>query len=601
MSKDSHLNTNWNLSNLFDNIHDKNIQSELENVKNKVKKFSKKWKNRKDYLEEVDILVESLNEYEELMRNYGIGGKAGYYADLNQALDQNNNEVKALYSKVYEVIKEIENDILFYTLKLSKISAEKQKEFLSSNKIQKYENFLRVLFAKSKFILSENEEKILNLMYSTSYENWVLMTSSFIAKEEAYVITKKGKQKLTFTAIIGLLDNQDKTIRDNAALAINKILKKHIDSGEHEINSILAYRKTLDNLKGYERPDSERHLNDNIETRSVDALIQAVSSKYSIPQRYYELKSKLLGVKKLRYHERNLTYGTIEKDYDYDSGFSIVKEVLSNLDKEFGEIIQKYNDEGQIDVYPKKGKRSGAFCTHNLINQPTYILLNYNNTLSDVLTLAHEVGHGINNEFIKKSQHSLYFATPVSTAEVASTFMEDFVLQKLMADADDEKKLSLMMMKLNDDIATIFRQIACYQFEQDLHNSYRKEGYLSKERIGEIFQKHMKAYMGDFVSYDKGSENWWLYWSHIRYFFYVYSYASGLLISKSLQNMVKDNPKEIEKVKQFLATGTSKSPAQTFMDIGIDINDKSFWLKGIQEIEKLLKETEELAIKLGKI
>lgn len=601
MQKSTKLNTKWNLTELFKDINDKRIWENLDKTKSEVEKFCIKWKNKNDYLENKNALRESLDEYELLMRNYGISGKAGYYAHLVSSLDQNDPEVKALVSKVTNIADEINNSILFYSLNLSKISEEKQKEFLEAKELTKYKHFLELLFARSKYLLSENEERILNLMSKTSYVDWFRMTSGFIAKEEAKVLTEEGEKKLPFSSIIGLLEVQDKKVRDSAANAINNIFRKHLEVGENELNAILAFKKTIDDLKGYERPDKSRHISDDVTSEMVDSLIDVVTSKFEISKKYYELKAKLLGVKKLKYHERNIEYGKLENKYPYEKAFFLVKEVLGNLDPVFGEIIQKYNDEGRIDVYPSKGKSSGAFCTHDLITLPTYILLNQNDTLGNIMTLAHEVGHGINNELIKEKQHALYFKTPVSTAEVASTFMEDFVLQKLMEDADEEEKLALMMMKLNDDISTIFRQIACYKLEQDLHESYRKDGYLSKEKIGEIFQKNMKAYTGDFVSYDKGSENWWLYWSHIRYFFYVYSYASGLLISKSLQNMVKNNPKEIEKVKQFLATGTSKSPAQTFMDMGIDINDKSFWLKGIQEIEELLKETEELAIKLGKI
>jgi len=242
---------------------------------------------------------------------------------------------------------------------------------------------------------------------------------------------------------------------------------------------------------------------------------------------------------------------------------------------------------------------SGAFCSHNLISQPTYILLNHTDRLNDVLTLAHELGHGINNELIRKKRNALNFGTPTSTAEVASTFMEDFVLQEILKRADDELRLSIMMMKLNDDVSTIFRQVACYSFEWELHMDFREKGYLSNEEIGMLFQKHMSAYMGTAVEQSPGSENWWVYWSHIRSFFYVYSYASGLLISKSLQNSVKENPSFIEKVKDFLSAGLSDSPENVFKQLGVDIANAGFWNKGLKEVEALLRETEELALSLG--
>jgi oligoendopeptidase F len=157
------------------------------------------------------------------------------------------------------------------------------------------------------------------------------------------------------------------------------------------------------------------------------------------------------------------------------------------------------------------------------------------------------------------------------------------------------------MAKLNDDVSSIFRQVACYRFEQELHQEFRKKGYLSKDEIGVLFRKHMKAYMGPFVEQSPGSENWWVYWNHIRYFFYVYSYASGLLISKSLQNSVKKDPAFIKKVKEFLSAGLSDSPKNIFGRLGIDITDNQFWGKGLDEVELLLNETTQLAVRLKKI
>ncbi|HEX9112906.1 MAG TPA: M3 family metallopeptidase, partial [Nitrospirota bacterium] len=343
------------------------------------------------------------------------------------------------------------------------------------------------------------------------------------------------------------------------------------------------------------------HLADDIESDVVDALIDAVSRRFDIPSRYYELKASLLKVKQLRYHERNVEYGVVARRYPYPQAINLVWRVMNKLDGRFGDILTGFVKNGQIDAYPRKGKDSGAFCMHHLLVQPTYILVNHTGKLHDVLTIAHEVGHGINNELIREKHHALDFGTPTSTAEVASTFMEDFVLDEVLETADDELRLAIMMQKLNDDVSSIFRQAACYRFEQELHGEFRKKGYLSKEEIGKLFQKNMAAYMGKTVEQSEGSENWWVYWSHIRYFFYVYSYASGLLISKSLQSSVKKDPTFIDKVKEFLSAGLSDSPKNIFQRLGVDIADSRFWNRGLDEVAKLLEETTRLARKMGKI
>jgi oligoendopeptidase F len=303
----------------------------------------------------------------------------------------------------------------------------------------------------------------------------------------------------------------------------------------------------------------------------------------------------------LAYHERMVEYGQINKQYSYDDSCSLVSRVFNDLDPELGGIFDNFVSRGQIDVYPKKGKQNGAFCASESLTLPTYILLNHTNKFNDVSTLAHEAGHGINNELMRENLHALDFDSPLSTAEVASTFMEDFVISDVIKEADDELKLSMMVKKMDDDVATIFRQTACYLFEQELHKEFRKKGYLSKMEIGKLFQKHMSSYMGPAITLSPGSENWWVYWGHIRSFFYVYSYASGQLISKSLQRSVKQDPQFISKVKQFLSTGTSMSPKEAFAKLGIDITQADFWKTGIKEVEDLLDETEALARKLGKI
>ncbi|MEI6887121.1 MAG: M3 family metallopeptidase, partial [bacterium] len=229
---------------------------------------------------------------------------------------------------------------------------------------------------------------------------------------------------------------------------------------------------------------------------------------------------------------------------------------------------------------------------------PTYILMNYHSKLEDLLTLAHESGHGINNEMIKKAQKGIYLSTPPSTAEIASTFFEDSVVSDLIAKASTEEKLPIILKKLDMDIASTFRQISFYNFERDVHISFREKHYLSKEEIGQIFQSNMQEYMGDAVSKDIGSENWWIYVPHFRYYFYVYSYAFGILISKYMERMVKKDHKYVDNIKYFLKAGTSEEVKVIMSKIGVDIYSKEIWEEGIQEMRDNLELLEKLANEL---
>jgi oligoendopeptidase F len=592
----------WNLGKLFSGDNDPAMEKRRKTVEHRSYAFINKWKDRSDYLEDPTILKEAMDEYEAWKKDCGTDGDEGYYFWLRTTQNQNDPGLKAKFNKIEQFSKKIENDIQFFYLRIAKIPKEQQKKFLDYSGLRDYKHYLERIFAESKYLLSEPEETILNLKTSTSHSNWVKMTSGFLAKEERKVISEDGKKEIkNFSELLTLMNSRNRRVSNSAARAFNSILSKHTDVAETEINSVLSNTKVDDELRRIPRPDLTRHISDDIDTEIVDTLLKAVSGRFDISSRYYELKARLLKVKKLKYHERSVEYGNVSKRYGYNESLKLVLRVFGNLDSEFAAILDSFIKNGQFDVYPRKGKVSGAFCAHHLISQPTYILLNHTNKLNDVLTLAHELGHGVNNELIRGKQNAVNFGTSVSTAEVASTFMEDFVLQDMLKKADNELRLSLMMMKLNDEVSTIFRQVACYMFEQELHQAFREKGYLSKEEIGGLFRRHMSAYMGDSVEQSPGSENWWIHWSHIRSFFYVYSYAGGLLISKSLQKAVKEDPRFIEKVKEFLSAGLSDSPRNIFFRLGIDITDQNFWVKGLDEVGTLLEKTAQLAAGLGKL
>ncbi len=595
--------TEWDLSPLLKSDDDPKIQEYRQIITKATDDFVAKWKQRIDYLEKPEILKEALDELESL-ENTEANNKEVYYYNLRTAVESDNPDIRAKENQAIEFEKTIINKFQFFWLNLAKIDKKLQPQFLNAKSLQQYKHILERTFAAAKYRLSEAEERLILLKSSVAYGNWVEMTSIFLAKEEREAISEGGKKvKLTEEQLGTLLNSRKKNVRDKAAEAFNGLLSDYADVAEHEINSILANKKIDDELRGYERPDKSRHISDDIESDVVDVLISAVSGRNSIPHRHYKLKTELLGLSKLEYHERGVPYGSAEKEYSYEETCQLIHSVFSELDSEFAAIFERFLKNGQIDVYPRKGKRGGAFCTGSGagLKNPTYIMLNHTNKIRDVITLAHELGHGINNELIRQKQLNINASTPMSTAEVASTFMEDFVLERLLKHANTELELELRVSKMDDIVATIFRQVGCYKFEQELHRQYRIKGYLSKEEIGKIFQTEMAAYMGPAVEQSSGSQNWWVYWPHIRYFFYVYSYAGGLLISKALQSKVRRDKIFIEKVKVFLAAGRSKSPKDIFAEMGIDITDKAFWDAGLDEIENLMNETEALAKKLGKI
>ena len=602
MPKLDTIKIEWDLSPLLSGDDDPRIPELRQKVKDATMAFVDKWRDRDDYLTDPKILNIALDEYEAWQDRYSTFGAEGAYFNLRSTQNQIDPKIKAKVQQITDFSNDLLNQIQFFELKLAKITPEIQSKLLSDANLSSYHHYLDRLFSSARYQLSEAEERIMNLKSTSAFEMWVGMTSSFLAKAEREVTLEDGtRAKQNEDQILSLISSPQKPVRDEAAKALNEIMAEHASVAEAEMNAILADKKVNDELRGFARPDAARHLADDVDSSVVDALLKGVSQHNAIAQDYYALKAKLLGLNKLEYHERNVEYGAeTTKSYDFAAACELVNQVFTRLDPDFAAIFERFLNSGQIDAYPRKGKQSGAFCAYILKSQPTYVLLNHTDKVDKVLTIAHEMGHAINGELMR-AQNSLNFGTPLSTAEVASTFMEDFVLEAILQQADDELRLAIMIAKLNDDIGSIFRQVACYQFEQALHQAFRDQGYLSKEAIGELFQKYMSGYMGPAVEQSPGSQNWWVYWGHIRRFFYVYSYASGLLISKSMQSAVKTDHAFIEKVKTFLSAGTSAAPRELFAVMDIDITDPAFWEQGIAEVKQLLDDTAALAKKLGKI
>jgi len=593
--------TDWDLTPILKSEDQDLIDEELAKIKEAYLTFTTKWKNREDYLRSPKILKQALDEYENLSKNYGASGNPGYYYSLRFYIDQTDPEVKAKKNKIEETEKQVINELQFFTLNIGKIPSVKQEKFLSSPELKDYKHSLENIFESAKHMLSEPEEKIITLKENTSHDIWEDLTANLLVKQEREVLLEDNStKKQNFSEIDNLLHSPNKKVRESAAKAFNQILDQYVEVAETEINAILSNKKVNDVLRKFPRPDSARHLEDDIQTSTVDTLVKTISNNFHVPKRFYKLKAQLLKLDKIPYSERAAPYGENHKKYPYQEAIDLVHKTFQNLSPQFSEILERFIEKNQIDAFPKKGKHNGAFCIDYLQTQPTYVMLNHADSLNDVTIIAHEMGHAIHKELMNAKQNALNAGTPKSTAEVASTFMEDFVLQELLKEATEEEKLSIMIEKLDGDMSSIFRQTAFYNFETELHNNFRKQGYLSKEEIGELFKKHMDSYMGDAIDTSE-SPNWWIYVPHFRYFFYVYSYTAGLLISKALQSKVKQNPEFIEKVKDFLSAGTSDSPKNIFLNLGIDITKEEFWLSGIKEISNLLTETENLAKKLGKI
>ncbi len=603
MKNNKKLPIKWDLSDLGKKYDDPKFKKERALHSKKIDAFAQKWKKNKNYLTDTSSLKEALDEYAELS---SLSDDEGIYLFLMRQIDSSNIELSAAEKKYIEFSQGLSDKIRFFILSLATIDNTLQKKILKNKDFSEYKKLLSDIFENAKFDLSEKEERILSLKSGVSRNNWITMVDEIFSHEKREVLTmgeksSRPKKIKTFNEILTLINAPCSRVRKSAAQALEDIFEKNSFIVEKEFNSFLEDKKINDELRGYERPDHARILSDDIDFQIVDTLVKNVNKYFSLSRDYYKIKAKMLGKGKIDYYERNIPFGkALHKDFPYEESVELVSKSMNRIDSEFAKIHKNMVETGKIDVYPKTGKTGGAFCMYHDRKAPVYIMLNYTGEIRDVTTLAHEMGHAIHGTLAKR-ESDIYYHTPTFMAEIASTFCETYAFDELIVGLSDNQKLSLYMQKLGDDISTIMRQIAAYNFEREIHTLFRKKGYLSYKEIGEIFKKHMKSYMGTSVLQNYGAENWWMYWSHLRNPFYVYSYASGLLIAKGMYAVLKSKTLPWDQVKEFFYTGSSKKPQEVFEKMGIDLTNGDFWVAGLEEMKIMLKEIKKLAKKLGKI
>ena len=365
------------------------------------------------------------------------------------------------------------------------------------------------------------------------------------------------------------------------------------------MNTLLAEKDVMDRLRGFERPESSRHLDNELPEKAVDTMVDVCVANFSIVEEYYELKSKLLGIDDLTHFDRYAPLKQAEENIAYEKACEIVLDAYRAFSPEMHELALPFFKEGWIDVPVADGKRGGAFCAGVSPDHHPYILLNYTGKPRDVMTLAHELGHGLHDRLAAKN-HVLDYHPVLPLAETASTFGEMLTFEKLFAELDsDDERLALLCEKLEDTFATVFRQISMFRFERRIHEARRSEGELATERFNELWQECMGEMFGNSLTLGDPHKWTWAYIPHIvQTPFYVYAYAFGELLVLSLYARYKEQGESfIQQYTNFLAAGGSKAPATLLAELDIDACDPSFWQGGCDLIKQNLKRAQELAAK----
>lgn len=582
------IKTEWDLTLLYKSSKDRHIEQDVRFTERAFDAFAKKYSKNKQHLKNDKALFKALKELEELSARPELPRPIMYFSYLKE-LDSTNQEADAMLNKLSDRLTKAENKIIFFELELGKIPSRTQAAFLKSKILAPYRYFLQNLFENSRYDLSEAEEKILNLKSLTSRSLWIQGLEKSLNKQ---TVDHEGKS-LPVGEAINLISQLPREPRRALHAKTMTMLKNLGDFAESEINAVVTDKKISDELRGYKHPYSATVRGYENDEASVMNLVKVVTKSFPVAHRFYALKAKLMGLPHLEYADRSASIGEAKKKIPFKDAVEIVRGVFYGFRPQYGQIFDRFLKEGQIDVFPKKGKSGGAFCSHGT-NMPTYVLLNHVDDFHSISTLAHEMGHAIHSER-SKQQSPFYEDYSTSVAETASTLFENILFHAVFKELSDEEKVIALHDKIQSDIASIARQIACFNFELDLHTQIRAKGSLSKEEIAALLNTHMAAYLGPAMKLAKDDGYFFVYWSHIRRFFYVYSYAYGELISKALYEKYTKNPDYAENIDAFLSAGGSKKPEDIFLDIGIDTTKPSFFASGIKNIERDLDTLESLA------
>ena len=585
------LETEWDLSPLLDGGGEGRAGTErmLDEACDRAARFAQVHAGK---VAELDTpgLRDAMRELEAI---HELIGRVGSYASLRFAVDTADPARGALLQLMQERATEVETLLLFFDLEWAALDDHRAEQLLADERLDFCRHHLRSVRRYRPHLLSESEEKIFAEKSISSQAAWSRLFGELVAALRVQV----DDQELTLDVALSRLQQADREVRRTAAEAVSKTLEPGARTRGFIYNT-LAYDKSVeDRLRRYPHWLASRNLSNEASDESVMALIEAVRARYDIPQRWYRLKAKLLGIDKLADYDRSAPVLREDVTYSFAQARELVLDTYHSFAPVAGDVARRFFQERWIDAPPRPHKRGGAFCAYTVPSVHPYVLLNFTAQRRDVLTMAHELGHGL-HAALAQPQGVFHQSTPLTLAETASVFGEELVFGRLLADAaDDEQRLGLLGERIDGAIATVFRQMAMNRFEHLIHTRRRTEGELSTDRICESWVEAQRELFGDSVEITDGYRLWWSYVPHfINTPGYVYAYAYGLLLALSVYSRyLEEGESFVASYLELLSAGGSRSPEQLAEIVGIDLSDPGFWDAGIALVEKQLAEAEALA------
>jgi len=584
----------WDLTDLYKNPDDSKLRTDLTEVARSAAAMQKKYLGKMAKLP-APKLAAAIAEYEKLQ---DLTGKLGSYAYLYYCLNVTDPQRGQFLQSVSEALNSAGTHLVFFTLEINLITPAAYQTLLKNPAVAHYKSWLDAVRDYRNHMLPRELEEKLHEKDVAGRSAWVRLFDEY----EAGLKFELDGKPVPISDVLNALSHREEKNRRAAAEALGKKLGENISTFSLITNTLAKDKAIEDKWRKYPSPEASRHIANQVEQKTVDALVVAVRAAYpKLAHRYYALKAKWLGKKKLDYWNRNAPLPSdLDRQYSWDEARKLVLSAYHDFSPELAEVGQQFFDNDWIDVPPQAGKVSGAFAHPVVPSAHPYLLLNFHGKTRDVMTLAHELGHGV-HQVLAAKQGALMCDTPLTLAETASVFGEMLTFQKLLADAPDKKTRKIMLAsKVEDMLNTVVRQIAFYTFEKELH-ARRAVSELTPDDIGKIWMDVQAESLGPALVFDESYKNYWAYISHfIHSPFYVYAYAFGDCLVNALYGVYQEQKTPFaranfaEKYLAMLSAGGTLRHKALLKPFGLDASKPDFWNKGLNVIAGMIDELEKL-------
>jgi oligoendopeptidase F len=591
--------TAWDLEPLVDGRGPDGVRTLLDAAQQRAEEFARGYEGRVGQLSAPE-LAQALDELGEIRE---MEERAGTYAGLSFSADTTDPTRGALLQRVQEASTALQTTLLFFELEWTALEDDQAEALLAAPELERHEHHLRLSRRYRPHLLSGPEERIMAEKDLTSWAAWTrLFTEQASGIEtdlpEVARLPSDPEGPVPLEVALSRLLSERREVREASAEAITAALRPGLRVRSYVFNTLMADKATTDRLRHYPHWLASRNLANEASDESVQALLEAVRSRYDLPQRWYRLKARLLGLDRLADYDRSAPIGgETNGNVPWEEATELVLSAYRDFSPRLGKVVEEFLQGSYIDAPVRPGKRGGAFCSYAVPSAHPYILLNYAGTRRDVLTLAHELGHGV-HAALARPQGIFQFQSPLTVAEMASTLGEQLVFDRLLAGiTDPADRLGLLGHAIDDAVATVFRQVAMNRFEHICHTTRRQEGELSLEKLGEIWIQTQTEMVGDTVELTPGYADWHSYVPHfISTPGYVYAYAYGQLLALSIYQSYRERGEElVPRIIEMLAAGGSRSPEELAGMVGIDLSDPGFWTRGLTLIDAQLDAAESAA------